>query len=225
MKITNKWIFVLSLMLLMIGWCAKTSKNVLLTGNINNNMVVSSLSGVSEQEEKWLIQMREEEKLARDVYKKLWEKWGNQVFINIAQSEQTHTDAIKILLDRYMIKDPVVDDTVWSFTSLEIKKLYEDLVVQWNKSLLDAFIVWATIEDLDINDLNKLTHETNNEDIKFVYNNLNKGSRNHINAFVKNIINNGGSYAPKYISQTEYDEILLSQQGNNWNWNWNWNKR
>lgn len=82
--------------------------------------------------------------------------------------------------------------------------------------------MWATIEDLDIDDLNKLMKETDNEDIKVVYNNLKNGSINHINAFVNNITNNGGSYTPKYISQAEYEEILSSSQWNRWKWNWFW---
>lgn len=49
--------------------------------------------------------MREEEKLARDVYLTFGEKWGLTLFTNIAKSEQTHTDAVKTLLDRYEIKD------------------------------------------------------------------------------------------------------------------------
>jgi len=58
-------------------------------------------SQLSESEMQGLILMREEEKLARDVYTTLGEKWDLNIFINIAGSEQTHTDAVKYLLDRY----------------------------------------------------------------------------------------------------------------------------
>lgn len=208
---------------LVLSWCnTNTSKN---NQNYEENSTTTQntqSSTISEQEKNGLIQMREEEKLARDVYKTLWEKWGNQIFSNIAQSEQTHTDAIKSLLETYKIQDPVVDDSIWSFTSPEMKKLYEDLISKWSVSSLDALAVWATIEDLDIYDLNKLISETDNEDIKVVYNNLKNGSINHINAFVNNITNNGGSYTPKYISQAEYEGILSSSQWNRWKWNWLW---
>jgi len=39
---------------------------------------------------------------------------------------------------------------------------------------LDALIVGATVEDLDINDLNMLIKQTDKEDIMAVYTNLNK---------------------------------------------------
>jgi hypothetical protein len=112
-----------------------------------------------------------------------------------------------------------------------MQKLYDDLVAQWNKSLLDALIVWATIEDLDINDLNSFTKQTSNTYIINTYNNLAKWSRNHIRAYVKSIISNGGTYIPQYISQSQYDEIIASSQENNAVWRansvimWNRNRR
>jgi len=41
-------------------------------------------------EVKWLRFMREEEKLARDVYLKLFDTWKLTVFSRIARSEQRH---------------------------------------------------------------------------------------------------------------------------------------
>jgi len=167
-------------------------------------------SQLSENEIAGLILMREEEKLARDVYNTLGEKWGINIFTNIAKSEQTHTDAMKVLLDRYEIEDPVKDDRVGIFTSPELDELYQNLVEQGSLSLLDALIVGAIVEDLDIKDLNELSAETDNADIIATYNNLNKGSRNHLRAFMEQIENNNGSYSPQYISQTEFDSIISS---------------
>lgn len=179
---------------------------------------------ISDQEKIWLIQMREEEKLARDVYTTLGEKRWNQIFTNISKSEQTHTEAVKNLLNRYSISDPVVDDSVGKFTSSTMQTLYNDLVSQWSKSLLDALIVGATVEDLDIRDLNILIKQTDKQDIITIYNNLNKWSRNHMRAYIKNINNNGGNYIPQYISLLEYNEIIWSQQerGIGWVGNRNW---
>jgi hypothetical protein len=56
-----------------------------------------------------LIYVREEEKLAHDVYVTLYTQWGLPVFQNISRSEQTHTDAIKDLLDRYGLPDPAAN--------------------------------------------------------------------------------------------------------------------
>ncbi len=176
-------------------------------GNLIANIPQSPLS---DEEIKSLIQMREEEKLARDVYLTLAEKWNLNIFTNIAKSEQTHTNAVKALLDRYGIEDPIKDDTIGIFQSEEMQKLYNDLIVQGSKSLMDALKVGATVEDLDIKDLEDFLKITDNEDIKIVYQNLVKGSRNHIRAFTRNIQRNGGTYEPQFISKEEYQKIISS---------------
>jgi len=169
-------------------------------------------SDLSESETAGLIQMREEEKLARDVYLTLGEELDQNVFTNIASSENTHTESIKTLLDRYEIEDPVTDDTVGVFKSETMQKLYDDLVDQGTQSLTEALIVGATIEDLDINDLDMLLNNTDNEDIIIIYENLAKGSRNHLRAYMRNLENQGGSYEAQYISANEFQAILDSEQ-------------
>lgn len=120
---------------------------------------------IDEKEKSALIYMREEEKLARDVYLTLFEKWDFVIFKNIAYSEDRHTNAVKQLLDKYEIDDPVQNNDVGIFTNIELKKLYNDLAAKGETSLLDAFIVGATIEDLDIFDLNERIAKTANDDI------------------------------------------------------------
>lgn len=241
MKLTNKKLITMSLVtvsLLLLWWCTTDQQDKNLSQNQSPEYVVdksdmldttsitiSSTWELSSQEVSGLLQMREEEKLARDVYTTLGTTWGNKIFANIAQSEQTHTDAVKVLLTHYNIPDPIADDTVGSFFSPTMQKLYTTLVEQWQKSLLDALIVGATIEDLDIKDLNDFIKETQNSDIIQVYNNLNKWSRNHLRAYVKNISNNWGTYIPQYISSSEYISIIWSQQERGGDWMGNKNNR
>ena len=181
---------------------------------VDGNELIENIpaSQLSEEEIAGLIQMREEEKLARDVYHTLGEKWGLTILSNIAESEQTHTDSVKALIDRYNLTDPVTNDSIGVFTSAVIGNLYNELVTQGEASSLDALIVGATIEDLDIYDLGELLAETDNSDITTVYNNLQKGSRNHLRAFVDQIENNGDTYSPQYISQEQFDSIISAAQ-------------
>jgi rhodanese-related sulfurtransferase len=178
---------------------------------VNGQALISGIkkSELTEKEKLGLIQMREEEKLARDVYTTLGDVWGTRIFSNIASSEQTHTDAIKALLTRYDIKDPVTSDTVGVFTSKAMQDLYNKLTAQGKISSAEALNVGATIEDLDIHDLDTFKNETTKEDILLTYNNLQKGSRNHMRAFVRV---SGGNYTPKYISQSDYSSIISSPQ-------------
>ncbi len=163
---------------------------------------------LSEDETQGLIKMREEEKLARDVYLTLYDKWDEIIFNNIAKSEQMHTDSVKELLDRYEIEDPVKSDKIGQFTNKELQTLYNELIQKGDKSLVDALEVGATIEDLDIFDLDKLLEKTNNEDIIFVYENLRNGSYNHMKAFTRVLEMNGGQYKPQFITEEEYEKII-----------------
>jgi hypothetical protein len=160
------------------------------------------------EEEAGLLRMREEEKLAHDVYVALGQSWGTKAFTNIAAAEQTHADAVGTLLDRYEIADPSEGKGAGSFTDPAIQDLYASLVEQGSGSLVDALTVGATIEDLDIADLQ--ARATDTADIALVYANLEKGSRNHLRAFTKQLDRNGASYTPTHITQAEYDAIVSS---------------
>jgi hypothetical protein len=163
---------------------------------------------LSQAEKDGLLLMREEEKLAHDVYTKLYEKWGEKIFSNISDSEQTHTDMVKELLDKYDLTDPSIGKALGEFENTDMLNLYIELVAQGSKSVIDALNVGALIEDLDIQDLEELIKESDNEDILTVYQNLQKGSRNHLRSFTNVLNRNGETYTPQYISQDMYEEII-----------------
>ena len=60
-------------------------------------------------------------------------------------------------------------------------------------------------------ELNQVNVVVDNEDLKFVYNNLLRGSRNHLRAFVRNISNQGETYEPQYMKQEAFDVIINSE--------------
>lgn len=165
---------------------------------------------LDESEIQGLLLMREEEKLARDVYTVLYEKWNLNVFLNIAKSEATHMEAVGALLKRYDIDDPVKKDTPGIFSNSELAALFEELTNQGSTSLKNAIAAGTLIEDLDISDLLNLISTTDNDDIKVVYQNLLKGSRNHLRSFVYQAEKNGSDYTPQYISQELYSRIIGS---------------
>ncbi|HEX9252119.1 MAG TPA: DUF2202 domain-containing protein [Ignavibacteriaceae bacterium] len=142
---------------------------------------------LSSTEKDGLIYMRLEEKLARDVYVTLGKTFAQKMFVNIPQSEQRHMDAVKVLLDKYEIPDPVINNEIGLFSNSEFQKLYNDLVKKGQISFKDAMLVGKEIEELDIKDLNERLEETDNPDIKSVYKNLKHGSENHLKAFVKHL--------------------------------------
>lgn len=134
-------------------------------------------------EEEWLLYMREEEKLARDVYSAFKDEWGLKVFRNISRSEQRHMDVIKTLLDRYGLDDPAAGNGRGVFSNKELQELYDELIAKGKKSVRDALEVGVIIEETDIDDLEKALKVTIHKDIKRVYSNIMAGSYNHLAAF------------------------------------------
>lgn len=141
---------------------------------------------LSTEEIQTLSLMREEEKLARDVYLTLNEAWSQPVFANIAQSEQQHMDAILVLLERYQLTDPALP-TRGLFSDAELQALYDELVIRGQQSVTEALYVGAAIEEIDILDLEKAIAETDQADLRQTYENLLAASGNHLRAFVRNI--------------------------------------
>ncbi|MBI9072656.1 MAG: DUF2202 domain-containing protein [Melioribacteraceae bacterium] len=177
----------------------------------------STLSGdteISDAEKEGLLHMREEEKLARDVYKFYSEKWDLRVFANITKSEETHMSAVKILIDQFELEDPIKEEGV--FENETLQQLYNELTNLTADDIDKAIYNGLLIEDLDINDLQKLIDETLNEDIKIVYGNLLRGSENHLRAFYSQALKYEVEYSAQYISQENFDEIIsASAQGGN----------
>lgn len=172
--------------------------------------VVSDLPAedLSSDEVASLAYMREEEKLALDVYIVLFEKWNLRVFNNISASEQKHTDAIKMLIDKYTQEDPVING-VGLFKNEELQNLYTSLVTKGDSSVIGALQVGAAIEEIDILDIQKaLDTIVDNQDITIVYENLLSGSKNHLKAFVRNLELNGITYTPLYLDEETYHIIL-----------------
>lgn len=173
-----------------------------------NSSRTASSDTVSEEEIEYLMYMREEEKLARDVYLTMYAKWQTHVFSNIADSEELHTLAVKQKIDKYDLDDPVDNDDVGIFVNEKLAKLYETLVDQGNKSEMDALWVGAAIEEIDMIDLQEAIDAADHPDIARTYQSLKDGSENHLRAFVSVIESQGMDYSAQYLSQSAVDAIL-----------------
>ncbi|MCO6041071.1 DUF2202 domain-containing protein [Thermococcus alcaliphilus] len=168
---------------------------------------------LSDEEASGLIYMVEEEKLARDVYLTLHNETGLTVFEMIAESEQSHMDAVLSLIDKYNLTAPGTLDQVGVFENPELQALYDQLIEQGSQSTVDALKVGALIEETDIKDLEEWIAKTDNEDIARVYSNLMAGSENHLRAFVRNLEAEGVEYTAQVLPQEQVDEIMAGETG------------
>ena len=174
------------------------------TGLLDTPVIELSASAATE-----LLKMREEEKLARDVYAALGDKWGAQVF-NITNAEQKHMNAMKKMLDRFGMEDPITTDARGVYSTQAFTDLYNKLIEAGSESLLDALKVGAKIEELDLSDLRVAGEQVSDPILTKVYANLERATRNHLRAFAKQIQANGGTYEAEFLTQEEFDSIAAS---------------
>lgn len=144
---------------------------------------------LSQAERDDLIFMREEEKMARDLYLGFHRLYGSRVrlFANIAAAEQTHMNAVKQLLVAYGLPDPVSSNRSGVFTNGLLRDRYNQLLAKGEASLSSAFAVGVTVEEADIEDLAKAIGTSNESCIDRVYLNLLRGSEHHLRAFQRQL--------------------------------------
>ncbi len=161
-----------------------------------------------------LVYMREEEKLARDVYLTFADQYALNVFTNISASEQKHMDAVLLLLDRYEITDPIGDNAQGVFQDETLQALHDDLIATGGESLEEALLVGCAIEEIDILDLMSYSAETTPADILLVYGHLLAGSSNHLRAYVSQWEQaTGQTYEPRYLSVEDFEAIMAATNG------------
>ena len=156
-----------------------------------------------------LLKLKEEEKLARDVYTFLASKYDNIVFSNISRSEITHMNSVIYLLSDYGDEYTGVPEA-GVFTNPDFQQLYTDLTTRGSESLTEALKVGALIEELDITDIIKDLESVVNANVTIVLENLERGSRNHLRAFTKQLTLLGATYTPVFLSADDYNAIISS---------------
>ena len=176
-------LLVVALVLAVVG--GMTTVNITLAQQNRGSTSQATLKTLqlTESEEQNILFMREEEKLARDVYLVMYDLWGADVFANISESEQRHMDAIKNLITRYGLEDPVAVDVIGEFVDPDLQLLYDKLVKSGEETLEDALLVGVQIEEKDIADLIQALEDTDKRNITRVFQNLLNGSYNHLDAF------------------------------------------
>jgi hypothetical protein len=165
---------------------------------------------LSTNEQADLLLMREEEKIARDIYLRLFERWGIAPFGNISGSEQVHMDAILALLTHHGLPDPAAGLGVGQFHAPALQALHDELLAKGLQSPQDAVAVGLHIEELDIADLQSVASHTTQASLLTVYAELERGSRNHLRAFFRWAQRLGIIYTPQHLNALRFAEMAQS---------------
>jgi len=158
-----------------------------------------------------ILLLREEEKLARDVYLTFSWWYDLPVFPNIARSEQQHMNLVALLLDRYGQSDPAEGNGIGEFTEEWVQDAFDDLFESGAESLVNALLAGAFIEDIDIYHLVHILDHSSYDDVNLIVQNMVAGSRNHMRSFIGALDKRDESYVPdEYITQEELALILTT---------------
>ena len=197
------------IMFISFGALACSEENIYAGGPITEN-VQTLPAGFSEQD--GIEFMREEEKLARDVYLASEARWGTRIFSNISEAEQRHMNAVLGLLERRGIEDPAADLGGGVFKEPRLQALYDDLVERSARSEVDALLGGAEIEEIDLLDIAAQLDRFEDADVQQVYQNLSRGSRNHLRSFVRVLARRGVVYTPKHMGEGDFEAIISTDK-------------
>lgn len=157
-----------------------------------------------------LLYMREEEKLAADVYATLAKQYPSAPFSQITRSEAMHASAVQRQLDRAGLTDPTKGNAAGEFENADLQELYDALVQRGAASLTEALKVGALIEETDIADLRTSAKTTKDAQLLRVYSNLERASGQHLRIFVGELKSAGTSYTPTVLSKADVNRILAA---------------
>lgn len=203
----NIFLVIVILSSLIITSCSNDEIDAITATEINDE--TATQISLTANELKDLLFLREEEKLARDVYLFSFEKYNMQIFKNISNSEVQHMSNVLQLLNTYNIDDPASTE-IGVFNNSALQAFYNELIEQSSISLIEALKVGDKIEDLDIRDLVLNELRTDKSDLLSLYGSLKCGSINHLRSFHSQVLQNNGEYMPEFISQEYFDSIVTT---------------
>ena len=157
------------------------------SGSVSTYVTPDTATALTAAEADGLTFMREEEKLAHDVYAQFAATYDSRVFSNITNSETQHTTTVQEYLGAFSIADPAAGRAAGSFADADLQALYDEVMAQGNVSLEDALRVGVAIEERDIADLQTRIDGTDRADLKAMYENLLHASENHLAAFTRQL--------------------------------------
>lgn len=173
----------------------------------------TTIDDLNDEDIAGILLMREEEKLAHDVYVLFFEQHELTVFARIAQSENRHAEKMLELINHFGLVDPTLDEA-GAFSNEALQALYDELTVAGSESAVEALKAGALIEETDIADLRQLIDGTSNADLIKVYTNLLNGSYNHLKAFVNTLMSYDLEYVAQVLTSEDLETILATSSGN-----------
>lgn len=169
--------------------------------------VLTVTASLSADEIEFLFALREDEKMARDLYTVFAAKYSTAPQIDrIAAAENSHIAYVEAVLDYYEISYPAMT-AAGLFEDAKRQAIYNELADK-SGTLLEVYATMAAVEEESVSAYKSVQSEITNENIALVITNMIKASSNHLKAAVCQIIVGGSTYTPLYLSAEEFGTIV-----------------
>ena len=155
--------------------------------------------------------LQEAEKVQRDIYAFFTQKFQTiPLFSQMAQEANASMTADDVILERYGLPNPELQ-APGAFNNKKLQVLYNTVTGE-GSSAVNALKASATSEDLHIADLTAAIGRTDNDDLKFIYNEQLLLSRNNMRGIIQWIaaFEPSYQYSPTYITRDYYNGIINS---------------
>jgi hypothetical protein len=154
----------------------------------------------------------DEERMAGELYLALGEKHAAQPFRNIPRAEARHRALLENLATRAGLPARPAPER-GHFATAVIQARYDTLLARGQVSLIEALKVGALVEEQDIADLRALAATTDHPELKAAIAALERGSRHHLNAFVRNLRARGVEYEAQVLPPAELSQLTTTRGG------------
>lgn len=173
----------------------------------NITPVMEATSPLTADETEFLYAIREDEKIAHDVYAAFSALYpAAKTISKIMTAESSHISAAEAVLDYYEIEYPPLSDT-GIFEDADRQALYNDLITK-GTTLIKAYGTMALMEEETVYAYKSIQNQLTNSNLSLLLSQLIKASSNHLRATVRQVVKLGGSYSPAYLSDEEYQTII-----------------
>lgn len=134
----------------------------------------------------------EGERMARDLYSRLHEAWGQPRFERFADAGQRHLDALTAQMDRLGIMRAAVMPEPGAYADPEIQALYDAWLDRGSTSDREALAVGIELEERAIAELEGIIARTDDAELAETFGYLLDGARNHRESLRNGLEGGGG---------------------------------
>ncbi len=170
---TLKAVFSLTVAVALLLSCSKDDELTPSGTNVNdesNSVFNETLSPREIDDMNYLI---ENEKLLRDYFNVMYNKYNLSLFQNVAKSEQSHLNFLAVKFLRYDLKNPTEEKPAGEYVNPELQQTYDIMIAKGETNIYAALLAGSSKVKEDVEDIPLMIDQfEGNADIVLIFSNI-----------------------------------------------------